>query len=872
MADIKPQDLPRERALMKIRIYLSTLILYTLLWWRSYFSNLLYLFTIVVTSTHVLILCLVIKQSKLVQPINALFIGLIPASMAFLMPNNLLFAITVQFMSLNYGLNELGWQHMPILFGGNALTWIACYLYYTSQGSSEPEILAVKNFLQDRSQVGQILLGFVMYYFNLMLLSADKHMNLQTQKQYESRLLKLNTDLEAANSKLQRSNEELQEALEEKENFILRFSHEIRNPLNSLLGNIELCYEQTTDKELEQMLKDAKVSGEILLQLLNNVLDTAKVATGRLEVSLSTQKVRQFLERAWVICSEIIRKRKLYGCLSVNMNVPEVLEFDHHRLMQILINTVSNAAKFTDQGHVKVFVDFIVGSEISKEDMLPKYGILPQSQDRKFKKSLNGDDTEEKSMSFFEEKPNIYFESLTLRGRKHFKVNPDAFLQTQASPLKIPLFTGNFMGKCENQQINTRKTDNSLKKPMGCHRTPKEGYIRFEITDTGCGISKQYLENVFKKFHQANNSSTSKRQIGTGLGLWITKEIIEKMEGSIEVFSQQNKGTTIVIMVKSKSAPLPPLHLSVSLPTFSIQHIPNNSPRSGRVLIVEDIIYNQELNKKFFIKCGVEKTSITIANNGKEAVDLFLSKEPQHFDLILMDIDMPIMDGKKAVQIIRKEEKKRGWRPVNIVFLTGFAEARTQKELVDERGEYRANGFYSKPASVDTFKRIVKNFMSSSNEAHTIEDEFFDFPHTEGSPRRFPKNQINDRLVLVVDDDSFNLEMITKMLKLCKINTIEARNGEEAIRVYEENWKRISCILMDCEMPVLDGLEATQRILAKHAQRGALSGKRMNIYGLTGHVGKEYRQKCLDVGMKDILEKPINIEVLSTLLKDNIPK
>ena len=855
--EAKPQDISRDKALFRLKFTSIAMIVHSGLLYVDFYTKQVYFMLMTMCLLSILILWLEFKKSKLLQPVSAILMGAVPPMMIIFMPNNLLLIFTMQFVSLNYGFNELKWDHLWILFGSHTLSAIVCYLYVFKM-TNDSEFLMIKTFFEDASHIYQLVLCFGFNYIGLIMSSADKYLKMKTQKLTESKLLQLNTELEEANRKLQNANKELQEALQEKENFILRFSHEIRNPLNSLLGNIELCNEQATDNELEQMLKDAKVSGEILLQLLNNVLDTAKVATGRLEVSLGSQNIRSFLERAWVICSEIIRKKRLQGSLSVNMNVPEVLEFDHHRLMQILINTISNAAKFTDKGQVKMHVDFLEGAEIKKEDMLPKYGIFPQSQEV-FTTDINGED--------FEEKPGS-FDSLTLN---HKNFHQKRTMCSQAN-LEIPLFERNFF-KNDDRQNNLRKIDVLSKKTLmeriNHYQSPKEGYIRFEIVDSGCGISKECLENMFKKFQQANNDS-SKRQIGTGLGLWITKEIVEMMKGKIEIYSKPNKGTSIVIMIKSRPAPLPTMSIKYPrLQAPSSQKIFMTPSSVGRVLIVEDIAYNQEINKKFFIKCGIE--DITIASNGQEAVEIFLKMGPLYFDLILMDIDMPIMDGKTSVKIIRREEKERGWVPVNIIFLTGFSEAKTQKEVLNEKGEYRANGFYPKPASLETIRRIVKNFVSSNKETHLTEAVKTETPlkktDTQISTQKtsLPRS---DSLVLVVDDDSFNLAMVTKMLKLCKINTLEARNGQEAIQIYEENWKRISCILMDCEMPVLDGLEATQRILAKHNQRAALLGKRMSIYGLTGHVGREYRERCLEVGMKDVLEKPIKIEVLSTLLRD----
>jgi CheY-like chemotaxis protein len=122
-----------------------------------------------------------------------------------------------------------------------------------------------------------------------------------------------------------------------------------------------------------------------------------------------------------------------------------------------------------------------------------------------------------------------------------------------------------------------------------------------------------------------------------------------------------------------------------------------------------------------------------------------------------------------------------------------------------------------------------------------------------------------------VDDDFFNLEMMKKILKLyrSKYHTLEAHNGQEAITLYEEHWKDIKVILMDCEMPVIDGLEATSRILSKHKQKATFSNRKLRIIGLTGHVGAEYKQRCLKAGMEDVLEKPIKIERLNALLNQN---
>ena len=181
------------------------------------------------------------------------------------------------------------------------------------------------------------------------------------------------------------------------------------------------------------MLKDAKVSGEILLQLLNNILDTAKLSAGRLEVSRDYHKVREFLERAWVICGEIIRKKDLYGRLSVNIDVPDILEYDGHRMMQILINLISNAAKFTDKGEVKMYVDFVECDHIQTELMKPKH--------TRFAESLASEDQSAYSEVIhteeLDESPINEFEHLTI-SKKLFDFDRGKFINHYKNAIEFP--------------------------------------------------------------------------------------------------------------------------------------------------------------------------------------------------------------------------------------------------------------------------------------------------------------------------------------------------------------------------------------------------------------------------------------------------
>ena len=821
----------------------SFVILHTAFWWFfEFYSGKLYAF--MMGTSFVLALAYSLDHLRPNRPnyVKVIALGAFPTMLAWLLPKYSFFAICANFLSFWTNALASGLQEVYIYLLSNVFGWAGCYIYYQywntidgfeDEDDSHPK--HIKIFFDNPLHLYQLLLGIIICYVLSQFFVKAKQEQILVHLNNEQTLRSLNKELEAANHKLFQTNKELKDALQEKENFILRFSHEIRNPLNSLLGNVDLCQEFAENGESKQMLREAKVSGEILLQLLNNILDTAKVSAGRLDISLHYQNIREFLERAWIVCSEIIRKKKLYGCLSLDANVPNFIEFDTHRLMQILINTVSNASKFTEHGHVKVFVEYEEGTEIRVEDMKPRHADSfdkPEESGPTLADELNEEE--------FNEKPLRNYETL--------------------SPLKKK-FTSNREGSYIkfDQDLNERKTllvaDVTLatyhprtlsKKVNSLIDGPKDGYLRLEVIDTGCGIKKRDLEAIFGKFSQVHEES-SKRQIGTGLGLWITKEIVELMKGKIEVFSVPNHGTVLVIMFKCKSdQPTQPSSLPQTPIDLTLSMI-------KRVMVVEDILYNQEINCKFLQKCGVEEIAVT--NNGKEALDLYIQKGEGHFDLILMDIDMPVMDGKEATKRIRQHEAENQLKPTSIVFLTAFSESKLQKELLDPHGVYKANGFLSKPTSQDIIKRTLDEQRSKIQQ---MRHNVLNLSHSNINSN-FPEQK-----VLLIDDDPYNLSIVSKMVTKCGFKPLEALNGREALELYDRYWGEISLVLTDCEMPIMDGIKVTQEILAK--QKRSLRGRKPEVYGLTGHVEAEYQKRCLDAGMKGVLEKPITIDEVRELL------
>ena len=825
------------QAAPKMKIAALICAFYTVIWQMKLFPTDIYIFMMIPTIIGLISFQFDKDHENLSHSIRGIMLGGLSGVLVLAMPNYHILGLFCHFSLLQFGVRDLKLNKSPLLILTNLGSWILCFFFYSKTHDLEKKPL----IFADVTFTIQLFVSILVSYCITAMSIFDRKIEIETREQYESKLLSLNQDLEAMNDKLQSTNKQLQEALEEKENFVLRFSHEIRNPLNSLLGNVELCYECAQRAELKTMLKEAKISGEILLQLLNNVLDTAKISTGKLDLSVRSQSIREFLERAWVVTSEIIRKKGLYGCLSVNIKVPEILDFDNHRVMQVLINTISNATKFTEYGFVKVFVDFEEGTQIRPEDMKPKHTNIHEEDNGEDMKLSNGN----LWMEDISENPREKYDCLTVK-KKQFTIHHE----------KSPRYQPDLIHPASvEKDINS----GSLERETSQKNEQKNGFLRFEIIDSGCGIKKADLASLFTKFNQVSNE-TSKRQIGTGLGLWITKEIIELMEGKIEMFSSVNRGTTLVIMLKSRSSALPKAEIKLESPTKTMPSTCVSSQKdpskAKRVLMVEDIIYNQEINRRFLEKCGIEE--ITVASNGKEALDLIVSKKEGFFDLILMDIDMPVMDGKEATKLIRFHEQTHKWNPTPIVFLTAYSEPKMQKDLLDANGPYKANGFLSKPVSQEIIKRTLSEQARNVSKLSTP----------------FKKQEEARKIALIVDDDSFNLAMMARMIKICGYEPLQAQNGAAAVQLNEKHWSDIDVIFMDCEMPVMDGWEATKAILLSQEKRSGEKAitklKSPPIYGLTGHVGGEYKQKCLRVGMKDVIEKPITIERLKNLLCEKL--
>lgn len=385
--------------------------------------------------------------------------------------------------------------------------------------------------------------------------------NISAEKQKE---LEYYEEEKRAKHALEEAYDSLNKANQAKSDFLSKMSHDIRTPMNAILGMTTIAKNHMDDKEkMEDCLNKIDLSGGHLLELINKVLDMSKIEAGSVALSEDKFRIDGVLEEV----SEIIRpdadSHKLAYTAGVKQPKHCWVYGDAVRVKQILLNLLSNAVKYTNEnGHINVRLE---------EKLSGRNGI-------------------------------------------------------------------------------------------GCYE--------FVVEDDGIGMSEPFKSKMFLPFERAEDSRVSRIQ-GTGLGLAITRNLVQMMNGNIQVESELNKGSRFTVTIFLKLAQE---EEGAVYPDFSVQP----GPEAGfaghtRILLVEDNALNREIAEELLTAYGLD---VICASNGQEAVDLFCAGMPGEFALILMDIQMPVLDGYGAARAIRKLAEN-GQRPdaetIPIIALTANA-------------------------------------------------------------------------------------------------------------------------------------------------------------------------------------------------------
>jgi two-component system, sensor histidine kinase and response regulator len=382
----------------------------------------------------------------------------------------------------------------------------------------------------------------------------------------------------------------------------------------------------------------------------------------------------------------------------------------------------------------------------------------------------------------------------------------------------------------------------------------KDGLLRFEVTDTGIGISAEAQADIFNAFSQAD-SFTTRQYGGTGLGLAICRELTTLMGGSIGVNSVVNQGSTFWMEVRLDS-------VVEASPTFT--RLPRMRLVGLRALIVDDNASNREILTQHLMSWGVE---VTPAETSDAALALLRSDEGSRFDFALLDDQMPGMDGIQLAQKIREDARLSAVQLIMLTTRDGHESNAATAQLF--------TAILTKPLRRSQLLNCVTRAMSAAPDsalddtairegltlpesAHA--DTIVGFGASRSKPVRPGRNWVPK--ILLVEDNPVNREVAVGMLESLGCVVVAVENGWLAIEAMNNN--AYDAVMMDCQMPVMDGLTATAELRRREQNSG---GARIPIIALTANAMEGDRERCLAAGMDDFLSKPFSQQQVAALLK-----
>ena len=506
-----------------------------------------------------------------------------------------------------------------------------------------------------------------------------------------------------------------------KSEFLSSMSHDIRTPMNAIVGMTEIALKNLDDKErTEDCLKKVRLSSKHLLGLINDVLDMSKIESGKMTLNIAPMSLRETMDDIVNIMQPQVKDRNQFFDIFIEKIIAENVNCDSVRLNQILLNILSNSVKFTpEKGKISVH--------------------LYQEE------SPRGDDLV----------------------RTHFR-----------------------------------------------------------ITDTGIGMSKEFQQHIWDTFAREDTEQVQ-NITGTGLGMAITKCIVDLLDGIITVESEPGKGTEFHVI----------LDLEKADGTEEEMHLPD-----WNILVVDD---NDQLCRSAVSNLEELGTHAEWILDGREAVKLIEKRHQEHNDyhFVLIDWKMPHMDG---LQTIREVRRTVGTE-VPIFLISAYDWSDIEEEAIAANVE----GFIPKPLFKSTLYACLSQYMGEGTRVEkqvSEAEEAVDF---------------TGRRILLAEDIEINWEIANEILSSVGLVLEWAQNGKICVEMFEQSEPGYyDAVLMDIRMPVMSGYDAAREIRKLDRPDRDLPIIAMTADAFSGDV-----QRCLDAGMNAHVAKPIDVKELMQVLQ-----